>query len=585
MIRVRAVPLSVFALALAAGGAQAQQALKVAGEPVRPEFAAAKHGESWRAPPLAQQAAAELRLQPLAAARIESVKRHNADGGVKRLQIGIGRDVASEAQASSLSALAWQPVAGGRVARFDVVSPQAEGLRVALRADRLPDALELRVAGAAMPDTIYATTGAEARRLADGNGWYWTAVTDGDTQQLELFAPDGVDVATVSPAVASVSHLLVSMHRDATMAKALGDSGPCNIDVVCRVGTLGQNFVVAKNAVARMAFQSGGSTYTCTGTLLNDLDGSTQIPYFYTAHHCITNQSEANTLATYWSYETPTCNVDNPGANTQVTGGAQLLYSQASTDGAFLRLNSAPPAGAAYAGWDANVLSAGTQVTAIHHPSGDIKKVSRGTFSGLSANVNIGGQIITSSLRTTWAEGTTEGGSSGSGLFTSDANSYYLRGGLAGGSASCDNDGEPESTGNRDFYSRFDQVYPSIQQYLAGNDAGPTRNYTGIWYMPSEAGWGVKLFQFPNVLFGVWFVYDSQGRASWFQLDPTWTDTDVASGPVLRWTGPPWGPTYNPNLRNSTQVGTFTLTFTSETQATFSYSVDGVNRTVTLSKI
>lgn len=581
MIRVRAMFLSVFALALAVGGAQAQQPPKVAGEPVRPEFAAAKNTETWRAP---QQAAAELRLQPLATARIESVKRHNADGDIKPLQIGIGRDITSEAEASSLSALAWQPVAGGQVARFDVVSPQAEGLRVALRADRLPDAVELRVAGSAMPDLVYAVTGAEARRLADGNGWYWTAVTDGDTQQLELFAPDGVDVATVSPAVASVSHLLVSMHRDPTMAKALGDSGPCNIDVVCRVNTLGQNFVVAKNAVARMAFQSGASTYTCTGTLLNDQDSSTQVPYFYTAHHCIGTQSEASTLVTFWNYETPTCNVDNPGPNTQHGGGAQMLYSQASTDGALLRLNNAPPSGVAFAGWDAGALNAGTQVTAIHHPSGDIKKVSRGTYSGTSANVNIGGQVITSSHRTTWAEGTTEGGSSGSGLFTSDANSYYLRGGLAGGSASCANTGQSEGQGNRDFYSRFDQVYPSIQQYLSGG-GGPTQNYTGIWYMPTEAGWGLKLFQFPNVLFGVWFVYDSQGRASWLQLDPTWTSSNVASGPVLRWTGPPWGPTYNPNLRNSTQVGTFTLTFTSATQATFTYNVDGVNRTVTLSKI
>jgi hypothetical protein len=508
----------------------------------------------------------------------------------RRLQVGIERRLSSEA-AQALPALDWQPAPGGQLAVLEVVAPGASGLRLGLRTDRLPAAVELRVAGATFGDQVFAATGADARQLADAGGLYWTAATDGERQRLELFAPEGVDTGGLVLALEAVSHLLVAPQGGQFAPKALGDSGACNIDVVCRTGALGQPFIIAKNAVARMLFQSGGGTFTCTGTLLNDVDAGTQTPWFFTAHHCIGTQGEASTLTTFWNNETPTCNVDNNGPNIQLASGAQMLYSQAGTDGALLRLNGSPPAGAVFAGWNANPMTPSTPVVAIHHPRGDIKKVSLGNHSGTSANVNIGGQVVASTLRASWTEGTTEVGSSGSGLFT-NSNGYQLRGGLAGGSASCANTGLSEGSGNVDFYSRLDQIYPAIQQYIGtpGGNVGPTRDHTGQWDVLGESGRGLSLFQFgtgspSNVLFGLWFVYDSQGRASWYQLDPAWTGENRASGRVVRWTGSPWGPTYNPAIRTFVETGNFVLTFTSGTAATFEYSVDGVSRTVTLRKL
>jgi lysyl endopeptidase len=580
---------AVAAIALAMAAQAGAQVLEVRSEPVRSaEVAAAP--VAWRAAVLAAQPAPQARLLPLAAERIEAVHRHNAGPQQRRLQVGIERRLSSEA-ASALPALAWQPAVGGQVAHLDVVAPGASGLRVGLRADRLPDGVELRVAGATFSDVLFVTAADEARLQVDGSGLYWTAATDGDRQRLELFAPGGVEAGAMVLAVEAVSHLLIAPQGGQFVAKALGDSGSCNVDVVCRAGALGAGFVAAKNAVARMLFQADGGTATCTGTLLNDLDAGTQTPWFFTAHHCIGNQAEASTLVTFWNNETPTCNVDNNGPNTQLASGAQLLYSQASTDGALLRLNGAPPAGAVYAGWNANPLTPSTPVVAIHHPSGDIKKVSEGNHSGSSGNVNIGGQVVTSAFRASWQQGTTEGGSSGSGLFTT-SNGYQLRGGLFGGSASCFNFGQSEVNGNVDYYSRLDQIYPAIQQYIAspGGNAGPTRDHTGQWDVLVEGGRGLSLFQFgvgspSNVLFGLWFVYDSQGRASWYQLDPSWTGANIASGRVVRWTGPAWGPTYDPANRTFVETGNFTLTFTSGTAATFTYNVDGVSRTVTLRKL
>ncbi len=576
--------LSLLASLMACAGV-AYADIRDVGSDIMPE-GAAKTVEAWRSD--RSGTAASVLFQPLAESRIEALKRSNAESGTRRVQVGITRDTASESERSDLAAMNWMPVAAGYVARIEVVSPGANGLRVALTPAGLPDGVEIRTAGD--DNVIEAITVAQARDQADGNGRYWTSVSEGERQYVEIFVPSGIDLAAVVPRIDAVAHLLASMAGfDDAALKDLGDSGACNINAVCGDVQLGANYVNAKNSVAWMNFMSGGGSFVCTGTLLNDIDTTTFIPWFFTAHHCIGTQAEANSLRTFWKREAATCGGTGAGANIQVAGGAQMLYSQANTDGALLRLNNAPPAGSIFAGWNANAVTVNSDVVGIHHPSGDNKKVSIGRFVGVTQNNVINGQTVNRSLRVTWGEGTTEGGSSGSGLFTiANDGGYQLRGGLWGGSASCANTGEPESSGNRDFYSSLQEIFPAISQYIAnagGGPTGPTREYTGQWHQPAEGGRGLSIYQFGNTLFALWFVYDGQGRASWYQLAPAWTGADIASGEVVRWTGSPWGPTYNPNARQLQVVGTFRLTFTSATAATFAYNVDGVNRTISIEKI
>lgn len=140
-------------------------------------------------------------------------------------------------------------------------------------------------------------------------------------------------------------------------------------------------------------------------------------------------------------------------------------------------------------------------------------------------------------------------------------------------------------TGGNEQWVFIDDV--SLVPAAGGNvPPGPSRNYNGQWHVNGEAGRGLNLVQYDNgVLFALWFIYDAQGRASWLQLDTAWTSSDVSTGRVVRWTGPAWGPTYNQNNRSYVDVGSFTLRFTSATSAVFTYSVDGVSREVTLSKL
>jgi lysyl endopeptidase len=581
-VAIRPVPLLVSLLAVTlALPAAADSGLRVGAEPYRPELdPMAAMPKRWQSAGVgAPPASARMHLLPLGPDRVDAIRAANAQAGTKRLRIGVERDPGSEVANFDAGNLAWQPVPGGWLASVEVVVPDAAAVRVAVPVDGLPEGAWLRFGG----DVAGQASGAdieEMRAATDALGRFWTATTSGGRQHLLWFVPGDADITTVPvPRVAGVAHLLVDPHEPDVVAKALGASGSCNIDVVCRTGPLGNLFVQAKNSVAHMVFQDGG-TYVCTGTLLNDTDNATQRKWFYSARHCIASQSVANTLETYWFYETPTCNVNNAGQNIRVTGGADLRYATADTDALLLELRGTLPNGVTFAGWDSNALQANAEVTAIHHPAGDIKKVSFGRYLREQANVNLGGSTITSSWRVTWNEGTTEGGSSGSGLFTRDSNSYYLRGGLIGGAASCGNSGAPENSGNYDYYSRFDHVFPDIRQYLApasGGTPGATRDYTGQWYNANQARRGLSLFRLNNGgLFSLWFRYDAQNRPTWYQLEDIWTGPDRMGGRVARFSGNSSAPVF---------TGTYTLVFNSATSATFTYTnVDGSSGTINLTR-
>jgi lysyl endopeptidase len=467
--RTSAILAAALACAVAVPGfaANASGAKEIQGEFSKTAPAVAP---TWRAPALRSAQAARMQFREMSASRLLDVQRKNAASGLKATQIGIGRLAAQEGAQRRLPPLLWRPVAGGSVARIEIRSMDAMALRVGLDIGALDDRVQLRFGGSTRPSEVVAMmTGAQVKRLPGPEGLFWTPSTDGEVQYIEIFRPAGVPAFAVRLDAPMISHLLADSRNSFKLIEKIGESGSCNIDTICRVNELGQAYINAKNAVAHMRFtRTGGGTFICTGTLLNDTAPATQIPYFHSANHCFSNntgvapvatqmQSVANTLNTFWNYETTGCGNLVQTPTTQVSGGATYLYSSRETDGMLLRLNSAPPSFAFFAGSNAGPLAAGTAVLAIHHPAGDAKKVSGGqTISFDSTETEVG-----------WFTGTTEGGSSGSGLFTlNERGQYVLRGGLFGGSASCANTGSLANTQNRDYYSRLDVDFAQIQTYL-----------------------------------------------------------------------------------------------------------------------
>lgn len=543
--------------------------LRISGEPAKATKTEA--AKSLRQPHLTEAQSAVLRMGPANAIEINAIQERNATLQQKAMQVGIVRKLKDELLVSP--ALRWVAhTDGGGISRLVVSAQDAKALRVGLDVAGLPEGSELRFANAAGQVT-YSASATEIREARRDSTIYWTPLTVGAEQIIEVYVPPGQSAANVRISVDSASHLFASPDDGFKAAKALGDSGSCNIDVKCEPQTTA--FVNAKNSVAWMQFQAtcgtGGALASCicTGTLLNDGDTSSQIPYFYSANHCIGTQTEASTLNTVWGYERGSCGSGSAPTTNIVAGGADLLYKETNRDALLLRLRNNPPAGAYFAGWDANTLTEGATFTAIHHPRGDAKKVSKGQFLGYTGLAEFGGQQYTTAA---WTSGTTEGGSSGSAIFTFADNEYYVRGALYGGFASCSNAGNVSNANNRDWYSRFDQVFPNIRKYLAVD-------YSGAWTIENEDGLGLSIAQGDSsgTLGVIWYQYTPapERKPTWFILAGGWAGINVFSGSWVEQSGTGYSEPYLASARSSRVVGTATITFLSPTTARMAYTLPG----------
>jgi len=108
-------------------------------------------------------------------------------------------------------------------------------------------------------------------------------------------------------------------------------------------------------------------------------------------------------------------------------------------------------------------------------------------------------------------------------------------------------------------------------------------DYTDIWYLPAESGWGVNFVQADSVIFATFFIY-SQGNVPTWYTAIIYANADASSftgnlySTTGTWFGAPWVPS---NVVN-TQVGTATFTPSSPYQGTLSYSfTSGTPPTVT----
>jgi lysyl endopeptidase len=203
-------------------------------------------------------------------------------------------------------------------------------------------------------------------------------------------------------------------------------SQACNQDINC---TEGNQMAIEKRSVCRLLV---GGTELCTGFLVNNTNQENRA-LLITAQHCIANQNDADKSIFVFGYESPWCNGPD-GRVYHSLSGSVLRSTNADVDFSIVELNTFPPY--VYkpylAGWDISGAIP-VQTSAIHHPLGDVKKISvdldqpvSATFSSMPANS--AWKIVQ------WDIGTTEGGSSGSPIF--DQNKRVV-GILTGGEAVC----------------------------------------------------------------------------------------------------------------------------------------------------
>ncbi len=403
--------------------------------------------------------------------------------------VGEARSVPASATVGQVQQqLRWsQSSTGGQVAALSITAQEALGLRLGVQVTSLPEVAVLRVYSQARPGTVFQISGKEvllhvlrntqaSGDSAEARTW-WTPDFGSDEVTLEIELPAGVATDLVQVAVPTVSHIFAELDPGAsdTVHAKINQSESCNLDAVCDSG-----FATQSNAVARMLFTSGGQSYACSGTLLNDVKGS-GTPYFLSANHCISTQAAASTLQTDWFYRASGCNSRALSSNTvKLANGATLLYASANTDVALLRLNEPAPAGAYFAGWDASgsVLANYAAVVGLHHPAGDMLKISKGQIAGqtncMATEGNQFGCVGNTGnfYMVGWSSGTTQGGSSGSAIFSGDGR--YVVGNLYGGGASC------TGKGAMDYYGRFDVSYAQGLKNWLGGQATPPSGGGGI---------------------------------------------------------------------------------------------------------
>ena len=228
-------------------------------------------------------------------------------------------------------------------------------------------------------------------------------------------------------------------------------SGECNVDINCDMDSIVQ---VVKHSVVRIVYDG---TERCTGTLMNNTRNN-GYPFLLTAGHCIDNQLRANTALFYFNYESPVCNGPDGSTALSISGANLLATTNHQLDFSLLELSEPIPFfyRPYYAGWDHRNDPPASSYT-IHHPQGDVKKISTDDDRAESASFGEGYDPDTHWRILHWETGTTEKGSSGCGLFNQDSR---LTGTLTGGSAMC----------GYSFDDFFQKLYDSWADYpLAEN--------------------------------------------------------------------------------------------------------------------
>lgn len=226
------------------------------------------------------------------------------------------------------------------------------------------------------------------------------------------------------------------------------------------------NIQAVRNAYASILFVSGPYYYVCTGGLLADSEPGTQIPYFLTANHCITNAVEAASVATRFQYVLENCNGTSSCGSSisdwSDTVGSTIKAAGSAGDFSLLQLAGDPPSGSVFLGWNSDPVAYtdGEQLFRISHPGGAPQAYSEHEVDPTAPTCGswpLGERIYS---RDTF--GATEGGSSGSPVLNASAQVVGQLSGACGFNPSLECSPTINATVDGAFAYYFAQVQPFL---------------------------------------------------------------------------------------------------------------------------
>ncbi|MGO3127826.1 MAG: pre-peptidase C-terminal domain-containing protein [Luteimonas sp.] len=348
----------------------------------------------------------------------------------------------------------WDEIASGDLVwRLRVESKDALSLNFGFSEFHLPEGARLLI----YPEGLDKNANPEAIRVftaADNKatGSLWTPLVPGDNAVIEVVVPKA-RVGDLKLRLSSVNHDYLGfgrLAREGALAQTKGVSGSCNVDVVCPDGDDFRDEIPSVGAYTRF-----GVEY-CSGSLVNNTAGDQKM-YFLTAHHCSMGTPDAAaSIVVYWNYQNSTCRTpgsaesgaNGDGSLAQNQTGAMVRATSAASDFTLLEFDDAadPAFNLSWSGWDRRDL-APAGATGIHHP-----RVAEKRITHSDNPLRVEGYLGNSGDSHLWVQwnqrGTTEGGSSGSPIYSPEGR---VIGQLHGGYASCSTTGADHV----DWYGRL----------------------------------------------------------------------------------------------------------------------------------
>jgi len=250
---------------------------------------------------------------------------------------------------------------------------------------------------------------------------FWTDVIVGTKITIQISIPKS---AVYDDVQINISR---AIHGYNSSFVGFGDSAPCNRDVACPEGAGWEN---EANSVA-MLLTSGGTRF-CSGSLITSVCQDFT-PYFLTAFHCVDenvngtlSSTETDNVANWvfrFKYQSNSCGGGDALSYVSLNGST-FRAGFLDTDFSLLELATTAENLRSYnlslSGWSRSTTPATSAVT-IHHPAGDVKKISVDDNNLVNINFATIFDGITYPANTHWESifesGTVQHGSSGAPIF------------------------------------------------------------------------------------------------------------------------------------------------------------------------
>ncbi len=322
---------------------------------------------------------------------------------------------------------------GDKLWRLNIVCPNALSINLLYDKFWLPEGSKLFIYTKDKKHSIGAFTHRNNKGDDLNVQGFATGLLYGSEITLEYYQPHNV----ISKPIISIAYVIHGYRYIRIGEKSLGDAGECHYNINCPIGI---DYQLEKSAIALILVNGNR---ICTGALINNTNNDEQ-PLFLTANHCLSDNDDAitspnlNTWTFYWNYEAPGCDNIIEAPPFISTSGATLIANNSSSDFALLNLTEDPKYLVGYypyyLGWDRSGNN-GSNSACIHHPKGDLKKISIDLNSPITTNYFEDTYNSTGNhWRVVWDYGVTEKCSSGSPLLNE---MHHVIGQLHGGRSAC----------------------------------------------------------------------------------------------------------------------------------------------------